>query len=306
MQRNWKEYIINLLDSQEKMEPVLPEMEPRIYTDKSIKACLFDIYGTLLISSSGDINAFHIKTKNLKKAFDATGIQVNNSFKDESAVLFLILDVFRKLIANYHEESKQNNIPYPEIEVREIWKEVLYIAKKNRYITVENNFDTTLLTLVFELVNNKVFPMPGMVEVIEKIKEKEMPLGIISNAQFYTPVIMNYFITGKLNDDENVVNFNTDLQFFSYKFGRAKPDTYLFDKVVPVLSEKYGIKPHEIIFVGNDLLKDVLPAHRVGLKTVLFAGDKRSLRLRQDDHKVNGIKPDFVITDLMQIFEILN
>ena len=35
--------------------------------------------------------------------------------------------------------------------------------------------------------------MPGMKEVIHKLAGKGLPLGIISNAQFYTPVILNFF-----------------------------------------------------------------------------------------------------------------
>lgn len=306
MQRDWKEYITGLLDLQEELKPVSTEIETNIHKDKSIRACLFDIYGTLLISSSGDINTFNIRTKKLKKAFDAAGITINDSLKDEHAVSYLILDALKKIINDHHEESKKNNIPYPEVEIREIWEKVLNHAKKNNYISIENTLDIYFLTLVFELVNNKVFPMPGMNEVISGLNKKNMPLGIISNAQFYTPVIMNYFITGQLKSDEYVVNFNNDLQFFSYKYKKAKPDTFLFDKVVPVLIEKYHIKgPHEILFVGNDLLKDVYPAQKVGIKTALFAGDKRSLRLRKDDHKVKGVKPDFVITDLKQLFEII-
>ncbi|NJK85117.1 MAG: hypothetical protein HC906_03265 [Bacteroidales bacterium] len=51
--------------------------------------------------------------------------------------------------------------------------------------------------------------------------------------------------------------------------------------------------------------KDVWPASRLGIRTVLFAGDKRSLRLKAKNINLNGLKPDFVITDLQQIFEIV-
>lgn len=305
MQKGSKEFIISLLESQERFSPIFTEIKPELKKDKEVKACIFDIYGTLLMSSSGDINTRYVRTKNLKKTFEITGVTINKSFKNERAILFLILDIFKKVISNHHENSRNSSIPYPEIEIREIWEEVLHLASSKEYIYIEEDFDITTFTLVFELVNNKAYPIPGMTDIIDRIKERNMPLGIVSNAQHYTPVIMNYFITGNLNNDESVVHFNEDLQFFSYKYKKAKPDTFLFDLLVPVLHEKYGLQPYETIYIGNDMLKDVLPAKQVGLKTVLFAGDKRSLRLRKDEAKIKGITPDYIITDLIQIFEII-
>ena len=42
------------------------------------------------------------------------------------------------------------------------------------------------------------------------------------------------------------------------------------------------------------------------MHTVLFAGDKRSLRWREGDPLVEGCKPDAVITDLRQIAELID
>ena len=140
-----------------------------------------------------------------------------------------------------------------------------------------------------------------MKEVLMEIKKMGIPIGIVSNAQFYTPIIMNYFLTGNFSSHQHIDLFDKDLSVFSYKELRAKPDTALFDKIIPVLNNKYNIEPSETIFVGNDMLKDVYTAKQAGLRTVLFAGDERSLRLREDDMRVKGLHPDFVINDLKQI-----
>lgn len=60
-----------------------------------------------------------------------------------------------------------------------------------------------------------------------------------------------------------------------------------------------------MLFIGNDRLKDIYPAHRVGMKTCLFAGDQRSLRLREGDSMVQGIEPDFIVDDLQQLLDIV-
>ena len=49
------------------------------------------------------------------------------------------------------------------------------------------------------------------------------------------------------------------------------------------------------------MLNDVWPSHQAGFRAALFAGDQRSLRLRSDEQRVDGVEPDLVLTDLAQL-----
>jgi putative hydrolase of the HAD superfamily len=160
------------------------------------------------------------------------------------------------------------------------------------------------MTCVFEFLSNKVHPMPGLKETISALQEKDFPLGIVSNAQFYTPVLMNYFLNDKISMKERVKGFDRELTVLSYKFGKGKPDHTLFEELVPTLKWKFGIIPSEVLFVGNDMLKDMYASSQVGFKTVLFAGDKRSLRMRKEDDRAANFKPDHIITELEQVLDI--
>ena len=51
------------------------------------------------------------------------------------------------------------------------------------------------------------------------------------------------------------------------------------------------------------MLKDVYPANHFGMKTALFAGDKRSLKWREDDERCKDLLPDLIITSLSQLKE---
>ena len=53
------------------------------------------------------------------------------------------------------------------------------------------------------------------------------------------------------------------------------------------------------------MLNDIWTASQAGLKTALFAGDQRSLRLRETDDRCQGLEPDVVITELNQLVHIL-
>jgi putative hydrolase of the HAD superfamily len=147
--------------------------------------------------------------------------------------------------------------------------------------------------------------MPGMKEVLLALKEKKIPLGIVSNAQFYTPIIMNYFLNGEFSTRQEIDLFDPDLCVYSFKELRAKPDTKLFNKINSTLANKYNLEPSDAAFVGNDMLKDVYTATNSGLRTVLFSGDERSLRLREDDPRVKGMFPEFFVNELKQVLEIV-
>ncbi len=65
---------------------------------------------------------------------------------------------------------------------------------------------------------------------------------------------------------------------------------------------KMGYLPEQVLYVGNDMLKDIVPANSVGFKTGLFAGDQRSLRLGQ----MTTESADLILTELAQIDECIS
>jgi putative hydrolase of the HAD superfamily len=67
-----------------------------------------------------------------------------------------------------------------------------------------------------------------------------------------------------------------------------------------------GIQPAAVLFVGNDMLNDIYPASAIGFQTALFAGDRRSLRLRTDDPRCADLSPELVLTDLGQLSQRLS
>ncbi len=304
MELNFRNDIKKWLDSSEKLQPIPTTFCPNLKTDskEKIKAVIFDIYGTLLISSSGDIDQASLNKENMRAAMEAGGFDLSGC--KEGTCSFL-LDQLQEQVKKQHEELKTKGHPYPDVDIFEVWKGMFEAAENKGLLQLSGNESWADIIMVFELLSNRVYPMPGMKEVLLEIKKTGIPIGIVSNAQFYTPIIMNYFLTGEFSTDQHIDLFDEDLSVYSFKELRAKPDTALFNKFIPVLNSKYNIEPSETIFVGNDMLKDVYTATKAGLRTVLFAGDERSLRLREDDPRVKGMFPDFIINDLKQLLKII-
>lgn len=269
--------------------------------ETGIKAVIFDIYGTLIISASGDVMQAEYSAEMYRDACKAAGIEV--TAKDDESLLYMH-DIYVMMVKVHKERSKKNGVPFPEIDIEKVWKDVLADADQMGLIHLTEGFDLRAFIFVFELKSNNVWPMPGLKETLEGVRSKGYKLGIVSNAQFYTPVIMNYFLYGRIDGKPFLDNFEKQLSVFSYKLLKGKPDTAIYKALLPGM-EELGINHSEVLYVGNDMLKDIWPANELGFKTVFYAGDQRAYRLRKDHPQASMTKPDHTITGLRQLLEII-
>ena len=138
--------------------------------------------------------------------------------------------------------------------------------------------------------------MPNLVTVLEVLEKKDIYLGIVSNAQFFTPFLFKWFLGKKPIE----LGFHPDLTIYSYQHNTAKPSRFLFSIAAGRLSE-LGISVSSTLYIGNDMLNDIYAAQLAGFKTALFAGDQRSLRMREGDPRCMNITPDVIVTDLAQL-----
>ena len=250
-----------------------------------IHCVLFDIYGTLLISASGDIGIASPKKQPLDKI---ERLMKKYKIESDPPALMTALD---QVIASTHQVKRDKGILFPEVEIDRIWMQVL----NNRQRELCQQF-----ALEYELIVNPVYPMPHLEEMLQTCRSQKIRMGLISNAQFYTRYLFKW-ILGAAPED---LGFHPHLIFLSYQIGVAKPSPELFQKAADALN-KMNIQTQAVLFVGNDMLNDIFPAKHVGFKTALFAGDKRSLRLRKDDPRCRNLSPDIVVNDLNQLFEYI-
>lgn len=285
------QYAQIILGNCQLLVPQPTRMEPRSGPLGGIRAVLLDIYGTLLISASGDIGASAGDHRSQAIEETCKLFALDLSCAGQSAIEDLDAE-----IARAHGMARQQRTEFPEVDIVEIWQAVLpRIAGPET-----QRVDWRRFALEYEVRVNPVWPMPGVETVLSRLAASELVLGIVSNAQFFTPLLFPAFFGKTLEQ----LGFDADLSYFSYEHRQAKPGRHLYRLAARELAAK-GIQPEEVLYVGNDLLKDVAPAHAVGFRTALFAGDGRSLRLRSDDDRVQGLVPDRVITDLLQLLECL-
>jgi len=302
MGKNFAEFIEHCLQSVEPLAPIPTDCPARLCSLPGIKAVLFDVYGTLLVSSSGDIDVTDYVQENALRALRTSGFKITEA--QERDVACSVIAEFLLAIRRQHVRGRAAGRPHPEVDILGIWREVINLLEERGTVDVPADVDFEQLAFAFEMCSNAVYPMPGFRETVRMLEQQGILLGIVSNAQFFTPLIVKYFLSGCAGDDEAVAPFQKELTFFSYRYGRAKPDPFLFKAVADVLAEK-EIPPQNVLFVGNDMLNDVWGAQSVGFRTALFAGDRRSLRLRATDPQAGSAKPDCVLHDLQQLGAVI-
>ena len=275
----------HLLHYIEPLSPLSTTVNPGGNLEEDIGCLLFDIYGTLFISGSGDISIARRQsrqTQQIRKLLETHHIKKNPQ---------TLLDDFFSAIDKEHEKLKKKGVDVPEVEIEKIWASVLGIDDLDvaRAFAVE-----------FEMIVNPVYPMPNVEKILSACRQSHIVTGIISNAQFFTPYLFHWFFNSRPED----IGFNPDLIFYSYKTGYAKPSTVMFEYAAENL-EHMNIPSSSALYIGNDMLNDIFPAQKTGFKTALFAGDARSLRMREDHPECRNLSPDIIITDLVQLIEYI-
>jgi putative hydrolase of the HAD superfamily len=259
-----------------------------------VGAVIFDIYGTLLISGSGDVGPATAERSEqaLREALSASGLPVEQVGEAVRAA-----EILAESIAEAQALRRREGVEYPEVDIIAVWRQVL--AKLLPRLSSLDVGEARLrrLALEYECRTNPVWPMPGMRATLTALRASGRRLGIVTNAQFYTPLIFRALVGATVDE----LGFDPRLCVWSYKALEGKPSLRLFRRLADQLASVHGLRPEQTLYVGNDMLKDIWPAAQLGFKTALFAGDRRSLRLRENDERCQDLQPDLVIDHIEQL-----
>lgn len=148
---------------------------------------------------------------------------------------------------------------YPEINVENIWDELMH-RHGIRSVPRRRQLSRTLLKMYRGISRKRLELYPGVAEVLERFRAS-YPMGLISDAQrgFAVPEIQAVGLAGYFAP-----------VIISSDYGFRKPDPRLFLTAMNFL--KLG--PDEVVFVGNDMYRDIYGASRLGIRTVFFRSNQ--------------------------------
>jgi putative hydrolase of the HAD superfamily len=276
-----------------------------------IRVVIFDVYGTLFNYWKPEFAHEDTKNKALLDAFASTiaffGMESYlREMNPESPVEKTLWDLYHGLIALKRDMVRDVEIEQPEIRIEAVWLTILLMLKRRGYSFTKADLgpDDDLSRCIAYYYNFHVFRRglyPGVAEALLSLKRKNMTLGILSNAQFYTPIDLTLFLRdqsrGRIEDKGEL--FDEDLVFYSCDYKAAKPSRLLFRKLFDALYE-YQALPSQTVFVGNDLASDIKPAKELGLKTAFFTGDDQCAFVHDlEDRMV----PDIAFSDWTELPE---
>lgn len=161
-------------------------------------------------------------------------------------------------------QDQKHNLTY----LRKTWLENLADEVGYDYSLVEPGFE------VFWLARNEVTFFDGTLEILEKLS-KTYSLGVISNG----------------NADVHHIGIGHLFEFTlsSEKAGVSKPHQDIFHQANNLSAHEL----HETVYVGDDPARDVLGAHKAGMKAIWY-----NPRLKPWP---GGRTPDAVIQSLHQL-----
>lgn len=265
----------------------------------NIKCVAFDFYGTMFISSAGDIGIDENQDKEESRFFK-DALQACNLKTLEIKAAKKGIETFNNAIQHYIDKMKAQGIDCPEPDVRNVIYDVLIKLKKEKIIDGNITRNTAELFIIeFEFRSNQTWPLPDLLIHIKHLKKMGLKLGIISNSQFYSPLTFEALTGITIND----LGFSKNLQKWSFRHKIKKPSLAFYQLFINELPD-YHLKPKEVLYVGNDLFKDIIPAKKLGMKTALFVGDTRSIRHNKTD-LIGDDQPNIIIDELKQIAECL-
>ena len=233
----------------------------------AIKALLFDLYGTLIdIETDEGMEEIY---RGIAQFHTNHGVHLHR---------WEVRDRYYRIM---HQQRDQSGEEHPEIIVEDIW-DALLKEQGMRPASARFRLTTILAQLYRGISRKRLGPYPGVKETLDILRGSHR-LALVSDAQpcFARPEIRAVGLEGYF-----------DPVVISAEYGFRKPDPRLFQAAL----EGLRLNTREVIFVGNDMHRDIFGASRLGIKTIFFASN-------QGTQSHPDTNPNYVITRLEQLPE---
>lgn len=234
-----------------------------------IKAILFDINGTLIDINTDEGNEEIYR--GISHILTHQGVYMHRwELRDE---YYRVLD----------SQRKARREKYPEFDVVAIFHEILKHRISWPTLLPPGKLEWLPLFLAEAyrgISRNRLQLYPGVLEILEELRSR-YKLAAISDAQsaWCLPEMRAVGIDGYF-----------DPIIVSGDYGYRKPDPRLFETALTRL----GVRPENVLFVGNDMYRDVYAAQKCGIKTVFFSSN-------QGCKQMDGVEPDYIIYQFWEL-----
>jgi FMN phosphatase YigB (HAD superfamily) len=298
--------------------PAAPKLEsphalPYAKPLAGIKAVAWDVYGTLLRIADGELLFQHPQTVRMEVALDKTLQEFalwHSMSRKPGAPWEYLQTLYLRAYDDLRLAGSGRKGDLTEIDAAKLWRRVL-----DKLNLEELKYDEALYGDLDELAEKMAYffhaslqgteAAPGALETLLALSDAGIATGLVADGQAFTEVQLLRALREQGTLPPAGRLWRSDLVVLSSQEGVRKPSKSLYLRAI----ERFlavGIEPPEVLYVGARLREDLTIAKSMGFRTVLFAGDKLSLRATLSDLRDPAVKPDRMMTELKQIREILS
>ena len=230
-----------------------------------IKGLLFDLNGTVIdiYTSESDDQIY----RTLSNFLDYYRVRISPQ---------LLRDEYFSILKQQKKESSED---FPEFDVIKLFSELI-----GKYSTEESlSVAPETAAIVFRAAGRyKLEPYCGVIQTLETLA-KEYQMSAVSDGQAVWAL-------------PELHSAGLDRLFthtiVSSDYGFRKPDHRMYEMAL----QKMKLLPEDVIFVGNDMYRDIYGAHEFGMKTVFF-------RSNQGEQNFCGADADYIIYNFPELLK---
>jgi hypothetical protein len=307
------EQYVTYLDSQNTPWPAPPEVvapraRPCLLRLPGIRVVLWNIYGTLLNISGGEL-VFELSNKFLMDvALDKT-IQEFNMWSSMTRKGGQPADYLKQVYREVLEDQAVRLSPPPEIPSEKVWEAILKKLLQKDYKFDAGFFGalneySSKIAYFFHASLQGTAAYAGAAATLRQVAEAGIVQGFLADGQCFTLPQLQRGLRQQDPDADLSAWVDPSLCLLSHQVGTRKPGEALFRQLQKVLEEN-DVAPDEVLHVGSRVTQDLIPAKKLGLRTALFAGDAASIQATREQLKAAVSRPEVLLTSLEQLTEII-
>ncbi|MGQ0636882.1 MAG: HAD family hydrolase [Planctomycetaceae bacterium] len=293
-------------------EPTAPRATPFLLPLADVRAVTWSVYGVLLLSLDGRLEPLVPDALRMEVALEKTIHEFHmwhSMSRKPGAPWEYMLQQYRRLIENEKLAGSRHKGEAPEVNLARVWRVLIERLQQKDYAWDEDLYGdldefSEKVAYYFHSCLQGMQAAPNALLALQSVREAGCEQGIIADGQAFTLVQLNRALRSQ--GDVPALNrlFTRGGVSLSYDIGCRQPAASLFKACLAGFAAR-GIAPGRVLYVASRLKEELAPARKLGIKTALFAGDKRSLQATPAQVQDPELRPDRILTDLRQIRQIV-
>ncbi len=288
-----------------------PKARPHLQPLPEVRVVTWNIYGTLLCITGGELYFEHPQKFVMDVALDKT-LQEFKMWGSMSRKPGQPAEYLGLLYARALDEQRIASAlgeKHPEIAAERVWEKIIkWLCEK------EYKFDAGFFGSLNEYSRKVAYffhaslqataAYPGAAAALAHVRERGLAQGVVADGQSFTLVQLQRGLAAQEAQAAADSLFDADLRVLSHDCKARKPSERPYKQLLHALAAR-GLRADQVLHVGSRIAHDVVPARRMGMRTGLFAGDKNSLQATPEQLKDPNRRPDVLLTELQQIKDVI-